>query len=294
MSSPKYICLRDDDTNFFTSIEELRTAYGPYWGVIPITLAVIPFAHGSERKIFDVEIPYEKKFENLRLWEQNATAAELSEYHKLYPVGDNKELVHELTAMAAKGVIEIAQHGVYHRYTELGAELLGDRMSFTALRDGKEYLEKVFGVKVQTLIPPGNVIDLIVIEYMNRLGMHLFSSGRIRAKNRWETLKTYIQHPESFCDRRKKSPRPIHHRYGIHYFGSHTFEDGCDETHLLEAIKNDMNTCGFSALGTHYRYLLEETHRIAYHTLIDNIVKMNGVRFITANEYYEKALGIQQ
>ncbi len=294
MSSPKYICLRDDDTNFYTTVEELRLAYGPYWGVIPITLAVIPFAHGSERKIFDVEIPYEKKFENLRLWEQNATAEELSEYHKLHPVGDNKELVQELTAMATQGVIEIAQHGVYHRYTELGAELIGDRMSFTALRDGKEYLEKVFGVKVRTLIPPGNVIDLILIKYMNRLGMHLLSSGRIRAKNRWETVKTYIQHPESFCDRRRKSPRPIHHRYGIHYFGSHTFEDGCDATHLLETIKNDLNTCGFSALGTHYRYLLEEAHRTAYHTLIDNIINIDGVRFITASEYYAKAIETHQ
>lgn len=294
MSTTKYICLRDDDTNFFTSVEELRTAYGSFLGNIPITLAVIPFAHGSERKILDVEIPYEKKFENLRLWEQNATTEELSEYHKLHPIGDNKELVQELTAMAAEGTIEIAQHGVYHRYTEFGAELLGDRMSFTALRDGKEYLEKVFGVCVKTLIPPGNVIDLTVIDYMNRLGMHLFSSGRIRAKNRWETIKTYLRHPESFIDRRKNTPQPMHNRYGIHYFGSHTFEDGCDIEQLTNAIKKDLDTCGFSALGTHYRYLLNETNRTAYQTIIDFIADIDGVQFVTANEYYEKALGSQQ
>lgn len=294
MSNPKYICLRDDDTNFFTTVEELQEAYGRYWGAIPITLAVIPFVHGSERKIFDVEIPYEKKFENLRRWEQNATAEELSEYHKVHPIGDNKELVEELSTLAAKGMVEIAQHGVFHRYTEYGAELLGDRMSFASLRDGKEYLEKVFNVPVATLIPPGNVIDLTVIEYMNQLGMHLFSSGRIRAKNRWETIITYLKHLESFADQRKRTPQPLHNRYGIHYFGSHTFEDGVDANQLLKEIKDDLDACGFASLGTHYRYLGNEKHRTAYHSIIEAIIEMGDVHFVTANTYYEKALAIRK
>lgn len=294
MSDTKYICLRDDDTNFFTTVEELRTAYGQYWGKVPVTLATIPFAHGSERKIFDVEIPYEKKFENLRQWELNASADELSEYHKVHPIGDNRGLVVELKTLTEKGMIEIAQHGVLHRYTEFGAELLGDRMSFTALRDGKEYLEKVFGVKVKTLIPPGNVIDLTVVEYMNRLGMHLFSSGRVRAKNRCETVRAYLQHPESFIDRRKKTPQPLHHRYGIHYFGSHTFEEGVDANKLLKSVKNDLDSCGFSALGTHYRYLLNENSRSTYHSMIKEIASINNIQFVTATEYYNKALSAKK
>lgn len=294
MSDTKYICLRDDDTNFFTTVEELRVAYGQYWGKVPVTLATIPFAHGSERKIFDVEIPYEKKFENLRQWELNASADELSEYHKVHPIGDNRELVAELKTLTEKGMIEIAQHGVLHRYTEFGSELLGDRMSFTALRDGKEYLEKVFGVKVKTLIPPGNVIDLTVVEYMNRLGMHLFSSGRVRAKNRCETVRAYLQHPESFIDRRKKTPQPLHHRYGIHYFGSHTFEDGSDANQILNNIKNDLEVCDFSALGTHYRYLLNENSRSTYHSMIKEIASINNIQFVTATEYYNKALSAKK
>ena len=290
MSASRFVCLRDDDTNFFTSVEELRIAYGPYWGVLPITLAVIPFAHGSERKIFDVEIPYEKKFENLRKWEQGATADELSEYHNVHPIGMNHDLVKELSALVTDGRVEIAQHGVFHRYTEFGAELLGDRMSFASLRDGKEYLEKVFDIKVHTLIPPGNVIDLTVIGYMNRLGMNLFSSGRIRAKNRWETIQIYLKHPESFVDRGKNTPQPLHHRYGIHYFGSHTYEEGCDIKQLLSAVKRDLDACGFSAIGTHYRFLGNEDHRKEYHSLIEQIAAMNDVSFVTAKDYYNKAL----
>lgn len=294
MAATKYICLRDDDTNFFTSVEELHSAYGSYWGKYPITLAVIPFAHGSERKILDVEYPYERKFENLRQWELNASATELTEYHKVHPIGENRCLVNELSSLAAKGMVEIAQHGVYHRYTEFGAEMLGDRMSFTALRDGKEYLERVFGVKVKTLIPPGNVIDLTVIDYMNLLGLHLFTSGRIRSKNRWETIKTYMKHPESFIDRQKKTPLSIHHRYGIHYFGSHTFEDGSNINQLFEAIKKDLDSCGFTALGTHYRYLLNDNNRNDYHTLINNIANIENIQFVTANDYYNKALEVKK
>lgn len=290
MSVHKYICLRDDDTNFFTSVDELRAAYGHLWGVIPVTLAVIPFVHGSEQKIFDVELPYEKKFENLRHWELKATAEELSAYHKVYPIGDNQELVEEIKSMVANGKIEIAQHGVFHRYTEFGAELLGDRMSFASLRDGKEYLEKVFGTSIKTLIPPGNVIDLTVVEYMNRLGMHLFISGRIRAKNRLETIKTYLKYPESFIDRQIKTSRPMHSRYGIHYFGSHTFEDGSNIKELFIKIKTELDTCGFTALGTHYRHLQNNSNQKDYLSLIDKIASFDGIQFVTANEYYKLAL----
>lgn len=290
MPKQKYICLRDDDTIFYTTVEELRSAYGKFWGAIPITLAVIPFAHGSERKIFDVEYPLEKKFNNLRKWELNATTYELTEYHKVHPIGENTDLINELSSLMANGKIEIAQHGVFHRYTEFGAELLGDRISFSSLRDGKEYLEKVFNTQVHTLIPPGNVIDLTVIEYMNRLGMNLFTSGKIRSKNRIETFKTYLMHIESFIDRHKATPQPLHHRYGIHYFGSHTFEYEKNANSIFEVIKHDLDTCGFTALGTHYRYLLDKRHREDYFSIITEIKHFDDIQFVTANDYYNIAL----
>ena len=93
MQSQKYICLRDDDTNYYTTVEELRTAYGQYWSTLPITLAVIPFVHGSEQKILEVEYPLERKFDNLRNWERNASVEELGEYHKIHPIGENKALL---------------------------------------------------------------------------------------------------------------------------------------------------------------------------------------------------------
>ena len=35
--------IRDDDTNYYTSPDDLKQAYGEFLGKIPITIAVIPF-----------------------------------------------------------------------------------------------------------------------------------------------------------------------------------------------------------------------------------------------------------
>ena len=45
-----YFCIRDDDTSFFTSPEELEHAYGEVtqWG--PVSLAVIPFCRAGLSK----------------------------------------------------------------------------------------------------------------------------------------------------------------------------------------------------------------------------------------------------
>ena len=38
-----YFCIRDDDTSFFTSPEELERVYGQISQLGPVSLAVVPF-----------------------------------------------------------------------------------------------------------------------------------------------------------------------------------------------------------------------------------------------------------
>lgn len=49
-NSKMYFCIRDDDTSFFTSPEELERAYGDIvrWG--PVSLAVVPFHRAGTSK----------------------------------------------------------------------------------------------------------------------------------------------------------------------------------------------------------------------------------------------------
>ena len=44
-----FFAIRDDDTSFFTSPEELDSVYSNYWGKVPISLAVVPFSVPEHR-----------------------------------------------------------------------------------------------------------------------------------------------------------------------------------------------------------------------------------------------------
>lgn len=285
----KYICLRDDDTNFFTTVDELREGYGKIWGKHPITLATVPFAHGSERKIMDYDLE-KNKFQLLREWEIQATAEELTEYHKAHPIGDNKELVAELRRQIAAGKIEIAQHGVFHRFNERGAELYGDEMAFGALRDGKEYLEKVFQTQIKTFIAPANTIDRCCARYVKDLGLHLFC-GAIRFKNGWDKLLSIVEDPlsgkEKFIQTVQKKHKPLLRRCGQYMFGSVTYNVFDDYEDVKKQVLERLESCGYAALGTHYRLLANLDYRSNYQRLVSELSQLPDVEFVTAEQYYK-------
>ena len=286
----KYVCLRDDDTNFFTTVDELQNGYGNFWGKLPVTLAVIPFEHGSERKIMDYDLEKEK-FVKLRNWQKNASVEELSQYHKVFPIGDNKELIAELKKLAEEKKVEIAQHGVFHRYNEHGAELYVDETAYTAIRDGKEYLEKVFSVPIKTFIPPSNTIDEGCLRYVKHLNMNLFCSGSVKCKSIGNKILSYVKDPTSVCEMLKrkvlKQEVPIYRRLGIYIFGSITYNIFNQESEILEKITSILENTGFVALGTHYRLLADLNYRMSYHHVLNMLSNRDNVEFVTASQYYQ-------
>lgn len=287
----KYVCLRDDDTNYFTTPEELKFDYGEFWGEIPITLATIPFSHGSDRKILDYNsVP--DKFHLLRDWEIDATADELSSYHKVYPIGDNINLVATLKELIGRGKIEIAQHGVFHKYNENGPEMIFSKTSYFGVRDGKEYLEKVFNTRIHTFIPPSNTIDPICLSYIKQLKMHLFCSGSIYYENAVSRLKSYISDPVSIIDKltemREKRNNPVRRRLGQYMFGSITYDAFKSQSDIFDLLKKSLNEFGFVALGTHYRTLSRDSkYRCSYLDLLRKLSSLDSVEFVTANDYYK-------
>ena len=287
----KYICLRDDDTNYHTSYGELQTAYGEIWGKYPITLATVPFVHGSENQIMEFDKRTDK-FLVLREWEVKANAEELARYHTLYPIGNNTELVAELKKMLADGTIEIAQHGVTHKYCERGAEMYSDRVSFEDVRSGKEYLEKVFGTHINVFIPPSNSIDEQCVEYIRKLGMILFCSGSVKYSSKSAKLKTLIKYPESTVDKLKSSlkhdHRPIRKRNDVLTFGSITYNTFNEYNDILSRTLTELDNTGFVALGTHYRLLADEKYRNQYLSVVGELASVDDVEFVTATEYFKK------
>ena len=45
-----YFCIRDDDTSFFTSPDELELAYGEIMKHGPVSLAIIPFLQSRNKQ----------------------------------------------------------------------------------------------------------------------------------------------------------------------------------------------------------------------------------------------------
>ena len=279
----KYVCLRDDDTCYHTRLSELEAAYGEFWGKIPITLAVVPFVHGSWEITNEMEAP---KFRNLREWQLKATVQQLNDFHKLKPLGENVELVNGLKPLVSSKMIEIAQHGVSHRYNENGPEMYSNKTGYEIIRDGKEYMEKLFDTKISFFVPPSNTIDVKCVSYVRELGMNLFSSGTI-VKDASNKPAFDYNNAKNYLRRRlfgKTIPMTKHH--GIMQFGSYTYTAGMDYDHIYSVIKNDLNDSGFAGLGTHYMCFSEGGYFESYHKLLHELIEKEGVEFVSATDYF--------
>jgi hypothetical protein len=147
-----YFCIRDDDTSFFTSPEELERAYGKVtrWG--PISLAIIPFCRAGTSK----GIP--EQFRGR--W-------------SIHPLHENRPLVEYLRIGISKGRFEVMLHGYYHDEPHGQPEFAsGDNLA-RRVADGRMYLEDLLGTTVRVFVPPHNTIGRQGLRAIARAGLHL-------------------------------------------------------------------------------------------------------------------------
>lgn len=150
------IILRDDDTNFFTQVDELENAFGELWERgIPVTLGVIPWIKPC--KIRGVKFP----------------SCEDDEY---FAITQNTHLVKYLKRLVELDLVEIALHGIHHKDYSTGAEFVGRTFSRSEIRDAKAYLQATFDTNVTHFIPPHNSINAKNFECVCREGMRVLTS----------------------------------------------------------------------------------------------------------------------
>jgi len=302
----KYVCLRDDDTNFFTSVDDLRTAYGKILGQIPITFGVIPFIHGSsilmdsvdplfiiknDNNVSSIKKIIKNQYFNLNAKINQLTDKDISSFSSVYPIGFNKELTIFLKSLILENKIEIAQHGVFHRYNLHGPEMISKNISFSHIQEGMFYLEKLFHVKIKTFIPPSNTIDEKCALAVNKLGMNLFSSESIKFENKFNYILKYALYPNVMIRKiflkfnKKKSILNLQHNFKS--FSSFTFDPYKDYKAFTNMIKKNLDEKNFISVGTHYKVLLSDlVYKRNYHNFINSLANMNNVKFVTAKEYY--------
>ena len=153
-------CIRDDDTSFFTSPDELDRAYGEVTKYGPVSLAVIPFCRaGTSRGIPEA---YRDRW-------------------SVHPLGENTALVEYLRHRIANGRYEAMLHGYHHDEPGIVREFVGGLDLSRKVREGKQYLEDLLHTTIRVFVPPHNAIDRSGLEAITREGLHLGGVAGVRS-----------------------------------------------------------------------------------------------------------------
>jgi len=155
-----HFCIRDDDTNFFTTPDELEHAYGEITKFGPVSLAIIPFCRAGSNK---------------------AVPEKWRGRWSVHPLHENQALVSWLRAGIAKGRFEAMLHGYHHDDEQQEWEFAGGKDLFQKVSDGRRYLEDLLGAPVRVFVPPHNTIGRQGLRAIAREGLHLGCTAGVRS-----------------------------------------------------------------------------------------------------------------
>jgi hypothetical protein len=155
-----HFCIRDDDTSFFTSPDELELAYGEIVKHGPVSLAIIPFCKAGTSK--GVPEKYRGK------WSIN-------------PLHKNRALVEWLRSHISTGLIEPMLHGYHHDEESRLFEFIGANDLARRVSDGRKYLEDLLGAPIRMFVPPRNGIGRQGLQAIVNEGLHLAGVAGVRS-----------------------------------------------------------------------------------------------------------------
>ncbi|MCD6528137.1 DUF2194 domain-containing protein [bacterium] len=259
------VILRDDDTCYFTKPEELKKAFGKIWDFAPISVAVVPFVGGSLKSVVPKEY-----------WGTN----------KLFPIGENKELVKFLKKLLREKKICIMLHGYSHQDYPKGPEFVAGENLYQKVKEGKEYLENLFETKITTFVPPHNSLSekgwkAIVENGLNISGIHNFPRfTRLKHPYYWPIfLKKCLFKP--FTGYTYPYPIDFRNHKEIPYL---SFSEGLSLYKVKKILDSVYKKNGIFCLATHYLTLQNKNLRKKLEKIIKLASSHENVKFITFNE----------
>lgn len=153
-------CLRDDDTSYFTSPDELEEAYGEVTRRGPVSLAVVPYFRGGISK----GIPDRYRC----TWKE-------------YPLHENRELVDYLKEGIRQSKYEIMLHGLYHDEQDGRPEFAAREGLDERVREGRRYLESLLDTRIRVFVPPHNFISRQGLTAVRKEGLNLAGAAGLKA-----------------------------------------------------------------------------------------------------------------
>jgi hypothetical protein len=163
-------CIRDDDTSFFSTPEDLERAYPRNMLGGPVSLAVIPFCRAGRSK--GVPEKYRKTW-------------------SVHPLDENRSLVEYLRKEITAGRYEAMLHGYYHDERETREEFESGRDLARRIVDGQKYLEDLLGVRIRAFVAPRNTIGRQGLKAIAKAGLHLAGVAGVRSGWHLYSLTTW-------------------------------------------------------------------------------------------------------
>ena len=195
------VAFRDDDTSYFTKPEELETAYDFMQDNDCVSLSIVPFSVPVHR---DDVFPYGKGIAP-----------------GYYSLEENDVLIQYLKEKVAQGKYDILLHGYTHEYQKINGQWIPEMLwknepqLIKELADGKEILDRLFGVNTSVFVAPNNKIDQKGIHALENAGMDF--SGIIQHKDRDVDVRYLINYVKRWSVRGiKKIPYPGVLKYTRH------------------------------------------------------------------------------
>ena len=265
--------LRDDDVNFFTRPEQLERAYGAYWDLLPVSLAMVP-AHATTRS---KAIPP-------GYWEGDQE----------FPLEDNPTLVDFLQELIERGRATPMLHGYSHKNYPDGYEFQVGPDLPARLRRGRVCLERLFERPITTFVPPHNALSRRGIEALDAVGLNVlgsFLSFRPGQKPwEWRTLPNYLRinlyRLRTRRSRRQRLIYPFPLRYKRHAeFGCHLLLPWTQADELLAGFEEARRLGGDYCLATHYWEI--DDHMAGVLRKVVEHAERAGARFVPADALFE-------
>ncbi len=171
--------IRDDDTNFYTTPQELENCYGDIWEEFAPTLSLISKVKGNW--LYWVHQIYKDKHNtDWQAWKDDNAS---------HPIEDNKELVSFLKEKVKEGKLDIAYHAKFHRNEDptppternnnyvRGAEYYTNRNVTNEIKQEVAFLSHLFNYQISVFTPPQNMLSMKGYRSVIDAGLNICGGG---------------------------------------------------------------------------------------------------------------------
>jgi Uncharacterized protein conserved in bacteria (DUF2334) len=267
------VAIRDDDTSYFTTPDQLTAVYADVWDRAPVCLAVVPFAIGYEQR----GIPREH-------WHSGES----------FPLERNPVLVTFLRELIRSRRATIALHGCTHQDFPGGYEFEAAPDPDERIRRGRAYLESLLGCRISLFVPPHNALSRRGLAAVSAAGLNILGSFlsfrpsmrpfEPRTLANWWAVQRYRR--ATGRGRRDALVYPRVLRYAAHAeFGCHSLVPGTTADALVREMTDAARAGGDFCLATHY-WEIDAALAAAMRAFLDAAARQPDVRFVAAEELF--------